>query len=157
MIKLGQPDESPLQASTSSSVHSPNSKLNKEDLISSSEEELTSSAESSLNLSSSTSSVSSSRSASPAIPFYEDFMPDIRSDIAALTKVLEKITPPGPEAVMAGDTEKKKKTKPAVTKESKVKKTVKKTKRLTPAQKKEHKRKIVGLAKKLTKALEKSL
>ena len=84
-------------------------------------------------------------------------MPDIRSDIAALTKVLEKIKPPSPETVMTGDSEKKKKTKPAVAKESKVKKPVKKAKRLSPAQKKEHKRKIVGLAKKLTKALEKSL
>ena len=90
MFKLGQPETSLQIASTSSSVHSPNNKLNKEDLVSSSDEESTSSAGSSLNFSISD---DTSEPHSPGVPVYEDFMPDIREDIVALPKVLEKINP----------------------------------------------------------------
>ena len=152
MFKLGQPETSLQIASTSSSVHSPNNKLNKEDLVSSSDEESTSSAGSSLNFSISD---DTSEPHSPGVPVYEDFMPDIREDIVALTKVLEKINP---EEMGAEKKEKKKKEAVASEKkEKKVKKTTNRKKKLSPAQKREHKKKIVGLAKKLTKALEKSL
>ena len=88
MFKLGQLETSLQIASTSSSVHSPNNKLNKEDLVSSSDEESTSSAGSSFNFSTSD---DTSAPNSPGVPIYKDFMPDIREDIVALTKVLEKI------------------------------------------------------------------
>ena len=149
MFKLGQPETSLQIASTSSSVHSPNNKLNKEDLVSSSDEESTSSAGSSLNFSISD---DTSEPHSPGVPVYEDFMPDIREDIVALTKVLEKINP---EEMGAEKKEKKK--KETEKKEKKVKKVTNRKKKLSPAQKREHKKKIVGLAKKLTKALEKTL
>ena len=149
MFKLGQPETSLQIASTSSSVHSPNNKLNKEDLVSSSDEESTSSAGSSLNFSISD---DTSEPHSPGVPVYEDFMPDIREDIVALTKVLEKINP---EEMGAEKKEKKK--KETEKKEKKVKKVINRKKKLSPAQKREHKKKIVGLAKKLTKALEKTL
>ena len=43
---------------------------------------------------------------------YEDFMPDIQSDIVALTKALEKISPPFPNVMWEKD--KKERRKPLV-------------------------------------------